>query len=179
MNRGDFVIYQHICSNVITQYQKITSALDYLSQSIPQLLLRWILAWEFGKAGWEKLHGTNWFADISFPFPFNMLPVEYTWQLATYVEIVGAVALIAGFATRFFSMSLIILTVVAIYTVHWPAQWNTLSELAMGFRIIDDTNDGFGNYELPLLFVVMLMPLLFGGAGRLSVDYLIHEKLNS
>lgn len=170
-------MYQRVYSNVITQYQKITSALDYLSKSIPQLLLRWVLAWEFGKAGWEKLHGTNWFADITFPFPLNILPSEYTWQLATYVEIVGAAALIIGFATRFFSMSLILLTVVAIYTVHWPAEWGTLNELAMGFRIIDEANDGFGNYELPLLFVVMLMPLLFGGAGKLSVDYLIHQKL--
>jgi putative oxidoreductase len=177
MKREISVMYQRVYSNVITQYEKITSVLDYLSKSIPQLLLRWVLAWEFGKAGWEKLHGTNWFADITFPFPFNILPTEYTWQLATYIEIAGAAALLIGFATRFFSMSLIILTVVAIYTVHWPAEWSTLNEFAMGFRIVDEANDGFGNYELPLLFVVMLMPLLFGGAGKLSMDYLIHQKL--
>src|SRR5688572_20426489 len=99
MKREISVMYQRSYSNVITQYEKITFVLNFLSQSIPQLLLRWILAWEFGKAGWEKLHGTNWFADITFPFPFNILPPEYTWQLATYVEIVGAAALIIGFAT--------------------------------------------------------------------------------
>lgn len=169
--------YPGVFSYISRQYQKIISVLDYLSLSIPPLLLRWILAWEFGKAGLEKLHGTNWFADITFPFPLSLLPSAYTWQLATYFEIVGAAALILGFATRFFSISLIILTFVAIYTVHWPAQWNTFNELAIGFRIVDEANDGFGNYELPLLFIVMLIPLLFGGAGKISMDYWLHEKL--
>lgn len=160
----------------INSYQKTTDVLDYLSQSIPQLLLRFILAWEFGKAGLEKFHGTNWFAEITFPFPFNLLSPDVSWYLATYFEILGAAALVLGLATRFFSASLIILTVVAIAAVHWPSEWHTLSELATGFRIVDEANDGFGNYELPLLFIVMLIPLLFGGAGKLSVDYLIKNK---
>lgn len=160
----------------INTYQKVTTVLDDFSQSIPQLLLRFILAWEFGKAGLEKLHGTNWFAEITFPFPFNLLSPEVSWHLATGFEIVGAAALILGLATRFFSISLIILTIVAIASVHWPSEWHSLSDLAMGFRIVDEANDGFGNYELPLLFIVMLLPLLFGGAGKLSLDYLFKNK---
>jgi len=158
------------------QYKKTVCYLNFLADSIPPLLLRLILAWEFGKAGLEKLHGTNWFADISFPFPFNLLPPDISWHIATYFEIFGAAALVLGLATRFFSVSLIILTIVAIATVHWPTEWNTLSELLSGFRIIDEAGDGFGNYELPLLFIVMLLPLLFGGAGKLSLDYLIKRK---
>jgi putative oxidoreductase len=163
---------------LLQSYQRLTNFLTGLSYSVPPLFLRWILAWEFGKAGLEKLQGSNWFAEIAFPFPFNLLPAEYTWQLATFFEIAGAVGLIFGLATRFFSLSLITLTIVAIYTVHWPAEWNSFSDLAMGFRIIDENNDGLGNYELPLLFVVMLTPLLMGGAGKLSLDYLIKRKLN-
>ena len=72
--------------------------------------------------------------------------------LATFFEILGAFALAFGVATRFFSLSLIILTVVAIAAVHWPEHWSSLSELFKGYRIIDENEDGFGNYKLPLLY---------------------------
>jgi putative oxidoreductase len=65
---------------------------------------------------------------------------------------------------------------VAIAAVHWPTEWHTLGDLLTGFRIVDEADDGFGNYELPLLFIVMLLPLLFAGAGKLSLDYLIKRK---
>ena len=35
------------------------------------------------------------------------------------------------------------------------------------------TSDGAGNYKLPLLFVVMLLPLVFHGGGKLSLDHLL------
>ena len=151
-------------------YEFIRSKLNAIGTWLPQLALRLLLAWEFGEAGFEKLHGSNWFANISFPFPFNLLPPDISWGIATWFEIIGAFALAFGFATRFFSLSLIILTIVAIAAVHWPAQWSTLSELFTGYRITDKAGDGFGNYKLPLLFLVMLLPLLFNGAGKLSVD---------
>ncbi len=163
----------------VDTYQKAVTYLDLFADSLPQLLLRFMLACEFGKAGLEKLHGTNWFADIVFPFPFSLLPPDISWHMATLFEIAGATALVLGLATRFFSITLIILTAVAIAAVHWPAHWATLSDLATGFRIIDETNDGFGNYELPLLFIVMLLPLLFGGAGKLSLDYLLLRMKNN
>jgi putative oxidoreductase len=154
-------------------YQFITSKLNAFGEWLPQLFLRLILAWEFGEAGFEKLHGSNWFADISFPFPFNLLPPDISWGVATWFEIIGAFAIAFGIATRFFSISLIILTIVAIAAVHWPAEWNTLSELLTGYRITDKAGDGFGNYKLPLILLVMLLPLLFSGAGKLSVDHLV------
>ena len=165
-----------VVSGGLNLYKKVICHLTYLANSIPSLLLRLILAWEFGKAGVEKLNGTNWFADITFPFPFNLLSPEISWTMATYFEIFGAIALVLGLATRFFSISLIILTVVAIASVHWPEQYTGLIDLFTGFRIVDEAGDGFGNYELPLLFIVMLLPLFFGGAGKLSLDYLIHRK---
>jgi putative oxidoreductase len=158
-------------SYLTSLYQLVCNQLNRVGEWLPQLLLRLILAWEFGEAGFEKLHGSNWFADISFPFPFNLLPPDISWGIATYFEIIGAFALALGIATRFFSLSLIILTVVAIAAVHWPAEWSTLSELLTGYRITDKAGDGFGNYKLPLLLLLMLFPLLFNGAGKLSVDY--------
>ena len=162
-------------SRLTGYYQVITCNLNQLGEWLPQLFLRFILAWEFGEAGLQKLHGSNWFADISFPFPFNLLPPDISWGMATYFEIIGAFALLFGIATRFFSLTLIILTIVAIAAVHWPADWSTLSELFTGYRITDKSGDGFGNYKLPLLFLVMLLPLLFSGAGKLSVDYWLRK----
>ena len=81
--------------------------------------------------------------------------------------------MILGLKTRFFSASLIVLTIVAIATVHWPESWNTLGELWQGYAI---TNKGFGNYKLPLLLLIMLLPLFFNGAGRLSVDDWLNKR---
>ncbi len=162
-------------NQIVSTYDIVRGQLNAVGTWLPQLLLRLILAWEFGEAGFEKLHGTNWFANISFPFPFNVLPPDISWGLATYFEIIGAFALAFGIATRFFSLSLIILTIVAIAAVHWPAEWSTLSELFTGYRITDKAGDGFGNYKLPLIFLVMLLPLFFSGAGKLSVDYWLRK----
>ena len=157
-------------------YQRVISHLNYFANSIPPLFLRLILAVEFGESGFEKLHGTNWFNDLSFPFPFNLLPPEISWSIATYFELFGAVALVLGVATRFFSFSLIILTMVAIASVHWPDHLTSLSDLVTGYRIIDEEGDGFGNYKLPLIYIIMFLPLIFGGAGKLSIDNLVKKK---
>ncbi len=162
-------------SQFTSYYQLVRDKLNQFGEWLPQLFLRLILAWEFGEAGFEKLHGSNWFADINFPFPFNLLPPDFSWGLATYFEIIGAFALALGIATRFFSLSLIILTIVAIAAVHWPAEWSSISDLLTGYRITDKAGDGFGNYKLPLILLVMLLPLLFNGAGKLSVDYWLRK----
>lgn len=115
---------------------------------------------------------------LDFPFPFNLLPAKVSWQIATWFELVGAAALLLGLATRFFSLSLMILTTVAIAAVHWPEQWNSLSELLRGYRITDAEGDGFGNYKLPLIYLLMLLSLMFGGAGKLSLDHYIRCRWN-
>jgi putative oxidoreductase len=163
-------------TTLVQLYNAVTQPLTKLSDSVPQLFLRLILAWEFGESGFEKLHGTNWFADLTFPFPFNLLPPDISWGISTFFEIVGAFALAFGFATRFFSISLMVLTVVAISAVHWPEHWNSFGELLKGYRIVDEDGDGFGNFKLPTIYLVMFLPLLFGGAGKLSVDYWLKKK---
>ncbi len=134
--------------------------------------MRAIVGWEFFEAGLAKYHGENWFDSIrdGFPFPFSVVPVEVSWFLATWTELLGGVALWLGFMTRFWSAGLAILTVVAIAAVHWPAEWHSLAELLRGYAI---TDRGHGNFKLPLILLVMLLPLLFSGAGKASVDHLI------
>lgn len=93
--------------------------------------------------------------------------------MATWFEIIGGAALIIGLGTRFFALNLIILTIVAISAVHWPADWSSFAELMKGYVI---TDDGFGNFKLPVLFLAMLIPLVFFGPGKLSIDGFIRRK---
>lgn len=150
--------------------------LDRIGTWLPQLALRALIGWEFLEAGIEKLRGENWFADVAdkFPFPFSVLPPDLSWFIATWTEVLGGLCIWLGLATRFWAAGLLILTVVAIAGVHWPAEWSSLSELWKGYAI---TDRGYGNFKLPLLFIAMLLPLLFAGAGRASLDELIRRRL--
>jgi putative oxidoreductase len=147
--------------------QKILRWFNTDSSAYAPLLLRLLLAYEFLEAGLEKLSGQNWFSDLAFPFPFSLLSADVNWGLSLGLEIIAPIALILGIATRFFSAALVVLTLVAIAAVHWPEQWNSLAELWKGYAI---TNQGYGNYKLPLMYLFMLMSLLLSGAGRLSLD---------
>lgn len=157
---------------VVSAWQWLTSRLRGGGEYVPRLAMRIIMGWEFWESGMEKLHGENWFADIQtrFPFPFDQMPVNLSWQLATWFELVGAVLLWLGFGTRIAAFSLVVLTFVASAAVHLPETWTTWSDLLHGYAI---TDDGYGNYKLPLLFTIMLVPLVFNGAGKLSLDHLI------
>jgi putative oxidoreductase len=157
-------------------WAQVTARLEGLAAWLAPFGLRLILAWEFGEAGFEKLRGENWFGHIhdKFPFPFNVVPAELSWFMATWFEIIGAFALVLGLFTRFFAFSLLILTFVAAAAVHWPEGWATLGELWEGYAI---TNRGAGNFKLPLLFALMLLPLVLQGAGKLSVDHVLRRFL--
>lgn len=146
---------------------------DRNMQGLAPIFPRALLAYEFGEAGLEKLHGDNWFADLSFPFPFSLLPADFSWTLATGLEIIAPIALILGFMTRFFSAALMVLTVVAIAAVHWPAEWHTLAELWKGYAI---TDQGYGNYKLPLGYLFMLSSLVLSGSGRVGVDTWLKQR---
>ena len=152
------------------------NGVNRIGEYIGPLGLRLLLAYEFWVAGVEKLHGENWFADIQekFPFPFSAIPADISWQMATWFELIGAIALVIGLSTRFFSVSLMALTIVAIAAVHWPAQWSTLAELWQGYAI---TDQGQGNFKLPLIYLVMFLPLILNGPGKLSLDHWIYTRI--
>ena len=162
---------------IINFYDSISSRLRASGDYIWPMTLRLILAWEFWESGITKLRGENWFADIpwsdwqkGFPVPFDLIPANLNWFLATWGELVFAMMLLFGLFTRFTAISLIVLTSVATAAVHWPADWANLAELWNGYAI---TSKGYGNFKLPLLFVIMLLPLVFYGGGKFSVDQLL------
>lgn len=143
-------------NSIIPLYHDLTARLNQAGSYVGMLGLRLLLAWEFGEAGIEKINGNNWFADIqdAFPFPFSLVPADISWLLATWTELFGAIALLIGLGTRFFSASLIILTLVAWASVH----------AGNGYNVCDN------GFKLPLMYLLMLVPLLLSGPGRLSLD---------
>ncbi|MBF0256818.1 MAG: DoxX family protein, partial [Gammaproteobacteria bacterium] len=83
------------------------------------------------------------------------------WQLATWTELLAPIALVLGLGTRFASVSLIILTIVAWASVH----------AGLGYNVC---NNGF---KLPLIYLVLFIPLLLTGPGKLSLDHWIAQRL--
>ena len=152
----------------------LTARLNSAGDFFALLGLRLILAWEFWESGITKLNGQNWFGSVQekFPFPFSAFPVEVNWTIAAYGEVIFAILILLGVFTRIAAFSLIVITAVATAAVHWPESWSSLSELWQGYAISDK---GYGNFKLPLLFIVMALPLVFKGGGKLSIDYLFNK----
>lgn len=137
--------------------------LDLAGAWLAPLGLRLLLAYEFLESGLEKWRGENWFADIQdqFPFPFNLVPPEISWQIATWSELIAPALLVLGLGTRFASVSLIVLTMVAWASVH----------AGNGYNVCDN------GFKLPLIYLVMFVPLLLSGPGKLSLDHWIARRL--
>lgn len=149
-------------ADAIARWTRATDLLDAAGAWLAPLGLRLLLAWEFWESGVEKFNGENWFADIQdrFPFPFSVLPVDLSWFLSTWFELLGAWALVLGLATRFFSLSLIVLTVVAWAAVH----------AGNGYNVCDN------GWKLPLIYLVMFVPLLLTGPGKASLDHWLARR---
>ncbi|HVJ61787.1 MAG TPA: DoxX family protein [Tahibacter sp.] len=167
-----------IVASTVNAWDSLNARLRGAGEVLPRFVLRLIMGWEFWESGLEKLHGENWFADIQtkFPWPFNIVPADLSWGIATWFEIIGGLALWLGLGTRVFAFVLLFLTFVATAAVHWPDMWTMWSDLLKGYSI---TDAGHGNFKLPLLFVVMLLPLIFNGPGKFSVDYLIARSVGA
>lgn len=148
-------------SNAQSCATRVLNGLDQAGSWIGLLGIRLLLAWEFGVAGLEKLRGENWFADIqgNFPFPFSVVPVDISWLLATWTELVGAAALVIGLGTRFGALSLLVLDVFAWASVH----------AGNGYNVCDN------GWKLPLMYLLMLVPLVLSGPGKLSLDHAVRQ----
>jgi len=171
---------------IVNLYAGLTTRLDQAGSCLGLLAIRLLLAWEFWEAGVQKYTGENWFINIqgSFPFPFSVVPVDISWSLATWTELLGAVALLIGLGTRFFSVSLIILTIVAWVSVHSVPMPNfslllsnpsiylhyASAAFIKGYNVCDN------GFKLPLMYLVMFIPLLLSGPGKLSLDHWLARR---
>jgi len=181
-----------------------TKEVDFLAP----LLLRMYLVPVFWMAGSKKVEGfegiVEWFGNsdwgLGLPFPFLMA------FLATATEFFGAIALFFGVAVRWFSIPLMITMVVAAGTVHWDNGWQAITDPGAPFAderviaaadklvIVKEVLKEHTNYEyitstgnvvmlnngieFSVTYFVMLLALLFMGAGRyISVDYWVERHL--
>lgn len=158
-------------------YDNLTARLNAGGDYVWPLAIRLLMFWEFWTAGMKKLNGENWFGNLpwadwqkGFPWPFSALPTDLNWFAATWGELVFAILILFGLFTRFAAVSLLVITAVATAAVHWPAEWNGFAQLWAGYVI---TPDGAGNFRLPLFFMACLLPLVFYGGGKLSLDQLL------
>ncbi len=181
-----------------------TRKVDFLAP----LMLRMYLVPVFWMAGTKKIEGfegiVEWFGNsgwgLGLPFPFLMA------ILATATEFLGAIALFFGLAVRWFSIPLMFTMIVAAGTVHWDNGWQAITDPSAPFaneRVIEASNklgivkevlQEHTNYdyitssgsvvmlnngiEFSVTYFVMLLALLFMGAGRyVSVDYWVERAL--
>jgi len=142
--------YEYDNKNVHT----IASWLDHLSD-MPLLIIRIIIAYGFWGPGimkWNNIGNVaEWFGSLGIPFP------TLNAYLSAATEIGGAILLILGLGTRIISIPLMIVMLVAVFTVH----------LGNGFEA---GNNGF---EIPLYYLTMLFTLLIFGGGKISIDFFI------
>ena len=163
---------------IVNLEQNFRHLLNAIGEVLGLFFIRALLAWEFWEAGWGKFNGENWFNHIhdKFPFPFSVISTDISWFMATWFEMLGAIALLIGIGTRYAAISLAILTIVAAIAVHIPPEgWNSVSDMLSGYAI---TDKGYGNYKLPLIYLILFIPLILLGPGKLSVDHFIHHKKN-
>jgi len=126
-------------------------------KDLPLLAMRLILAYGFWTPAmmkWGNIDGiAEWFASMGYPLPL------FNAYAAATTELLGAVLLLIGFGTRLISIPLIVVMLVAIFTVH----------LGGGFEA---GNNGF---EIPLYYMIMLFTLLIYGGGNISLIGLIKK----
>lgn len=108
-----------------------TRAVEWLGP----LALRLYLFPVFFVAGMNKVSGWDntvaWFGNpdwgLGLPAPVFLA------ALATGAEVIGAVALLVGFATRWFAIPLMITMVVAATSVHWDSGWQYVHDARSPF----------------------------------------------
>lgn len=109
--------------------------------------------------GWFGGHGLK--ATIQVFQQYMKIPPAAT-VLAAFIECFGGLALIVGFLARPSALGLIVVMLVAIAKVHWKN----------GFFLATQPGQANG-WEYNFALIAMALAVLIGGAGALSVDYLV------
>lgn len=127
-------------------------------QSVSLLIARLLIAYGFYEPAinkWKDIESVGyWFESLSIPFP------HINAYLAATTEMAGVVLLSIGLLTRYISIPLIVVMIVAILTVHLPN----------GFSAGDN------GFEIPLYYMVFLMIFVSFGAGKISVDQMFKKR---
>ena len=128
--------------------------------------LRLIVGFGFIEHGYAKLaRGPDAF--ISVLHAIGMPFADLLGWATIIVELVGGALILLGAVVPLATVPMIIVLLVAIFTVHLPNGFSSIKLLSY-----DASGAHFGQpgYETNLLYIAGLLALCFGGAGPLSVD---------
>ena len=142
-------------NTILSNLNSRLAAIGREMRNFPLLAMRIVLAYGFfGPAmmKWNDIHAIgDWFASLHYPFPY------FNAYMAGITEVSGVVLLTLGLGTRWISIPLMIVMLVAIFTVH----------IGNGFEA------GENGFEIPLYYLIMLFTLFVYGAGKFSLDHMI------
>jgi putative oxidoreductase len=134
--------------------------------------LRLMLGYGFMAHGWAKLsRGPAGFAklleQIGAPAP------EVTAWVSTLIEILGGLAILAGAFVTAVSIPLIVMMLVAMFTVHLRYGFSAINTIGL---TADGPQFGPPGYEVNLLYIAGLLALTLAGAGPVSIDRLLARR---
>jgi putative oxidoreductase len=150
--------------------------LKLLSESLCRdwapLPLRLVIGYGFAAHGWAKLsRGPEGFArlleQIGAPLP------EVTAWVSTSIEVLGGLAILAGAFVAAVSVPLIVMMLVALFTVHLRYGFSAINTIGL---TADGPQFGPPGYEVNLLYIAGLLALILGGAGLCSIDGLLARR---
>jgi len=125
---------------------------------LPPLVARLTVGLIFFQSGWGKLHNlgqvTDYFTELGIPAP----ALQATFASAT--EFVCGALLLAGLATRYAAVPLIVVMLVALCTALWEQ--------------IDSFGSLFGIAEY--LYIALLVVIATYGAGPISLDAILEKS---
>src|SRR4029077_15513415 len=124
--------------------------------------------------GWAKLsRGPAGFAklleQIGAPLP------EVTAWASTLIEVLGGLAILAGGFLAAVSIPLIVMMLVAMFTVHLRFGFSAINTIGL---TADGPRFGPPGYEVNLLYIAGLLALVLGGAGPFSIDRLLARTVD-
>src|SRR5262245_57908450 len=138
------------------------------------LPLRLVIGYGFMAHGWAKLsRGPAGFArlleQIGAPLP------ETTAWVSTFIELLGGLAILAGALVAVVSIPLIIMMLVAMFTVHLRYGFSAVNTIGL---TADGPQFGPPGIEINLLYIAGLVALILQGAGPFSIDKLLARAAN-
>jgi putative oxidoreductase len=142
---------------------------ESLWAQLAPLPLRLVIGYGFVVHGWAKLsRGPAGFAklleQIGAPLP------EATAWVSTFIEILGGLAVLAGAYVVIVSIPLIVMMLVAMFTVHLRYGFSAINTIGL---TADGPQFGPPGYEVNLLYIAGLLALVLAGAGPFSIDRLL------
>jgi putative oxidoreductase len=155
---------------LLTLYARLTVPRRQSWFAIP---LRLIVGYGFIEHGYAKLaRGPELFADILHALGTPM-PALLAWA-TILVELFGGLAVLLGVLIPLASIPMIIVLLVAIFTVHLPNGFSSIK-----LQSVDAMGAHFGppGYETDLLYMAALIALVLGGSGPLALDRLFLPRI--